>query len=120
MNDEGETSKVDGVWRIVIGISLIPAFGTLYQRLTLPESTRFKKSQGEGNEEEGIEDLKEQKKTSEDGAEETKSASEIEGSIVKQLESAKTDRKAHFKGSFLLNSVVKLIRNFSLRIRRLF
>ncbi|KAJ8593050.1 MFS general substrate transporter [Rhizopogon salebrosus TDB-379] len=72
MNDEGETSKVDGVWRIVIGISLIPAFGTLYQRLTLPESTRFKKSQGEGNEEEGIEDLKEQKKTSEDGAEETK------------------------------------------------
>jgi MFS transporter, PHS family, inorganic phosphate transporter len=33
------------VWRIVIGISLIPAFGTLYQRLTLPESTRFEKSQ---------------------------------------------------------------------------
>ncbi|KAG1844446.1 MFS general substrate transporter [Suillus tomentosus] len=45
MNDENETSKVDGVWRIVIGMSLIPAFGTLYQRLTLPESTRYKKSQ---------------------------------------------------------------------------
>ncbi|KAJ7764229.1 major facilitator superfamily domain-containing protein, partial [Mycena metata] len=45
MNDEGETSKVDGVWRIVVGISLIPAFGTLYQRLTLPESTRFQESQ---------------------------------------------------------------------------
>ncbi|KAG2047945.1 MFS general substrate transporter [Suillus hirtellus] len=45
MNDEGETSKVDGVWRIVIGLSLIPALGTLYQRLTLPESTRYKKSQ---------------------------------------------------------------------------
>ncbi|KAG2123088.1 major facilitator superfamily domain-containing protein [Suillus clintonianus] len=45
MNDELETSKVDGVWRIVVGLSLIPAFGTLYQRLTLPESTRFKKSQ---------------------------------------------------------------------------
>ena len=29
------------VWRIVIGLSLIPAFGTLYQRLTLPESRRF-------------------------------------------------------------------------------
>jgi PHS family inorganic phosphate transporter-like MFS transporter len=29
------------VWRIVVGLSLIPAFGTLYQRLTLPESTRF-------------------------------------------------------------------------------
>lgn len=92
MNDEGETSKVDGVWRIVIGLSLIPAFGTLYQRLTLPESTRFKNSRGEGNEEEGIEDLKE-KKTQEGGAEETKS----EGSIVKQLESATADRKAHFK-----------------------
>ncbi|KAG2068211.1 MFS general substrate transporter [Suillus decipiens] len=44
MNDEGETSKVDGVWRIIVGLSLVPAFGTLYQRLTLPESTRYKKS----------------------------------------------------------------------------
>ncbi|KAE9392304.1 phosphate transporter [Gymnopus androsaceus JB14] len=41
MNDEGETSKVDGVWRIVIGVSLIPAFGTLYQRITMPESKRY-------------------------------------------------------------------------------
>ncbi|KAF8227722.1 MFS general substrate transporter [Tricholoma matsutake] len=38
---KGEVSKVDGVWRIVVGISLVPAFGTLYQRLTLPESTRY-------------------------------------------------------------------------------
>ncbi|CAK5268011.1 unnamed protein product [Mycena citricolor] len=45
MLDEGKTSKVDGVWRIVVGISLIPAFGTLYQRLTLPESTRYVESQ---------------------------------------------------------------------------
>ncbi|KAI0060474.1 MFS general substrate transporter [Artomyces pyxidatus] len=44
MNAKGETSKVDGVWRIVIGLSLVPAFGTLYQRLTLPESRRFLKS----------------------------------------------------------------------------
>ncbi|KAI0265684.1 major facilitator superfamily domain-containing protein [Gloeopeniophorella convolvens] len=44
MDDEGETTKVDGVWRIVIGLSLIPAFGTLYQRLTLPESTRYLES----------------------------------------------------------------------------
>jgi MFS transporter, PHS family, inorganic phosphate transporter len=29
------------VWRIVVGLSLIPAFGTLYHRLTLAESTRF-------------------------------------------------------------------------------
>ncbi|KAH0586687.1 hypothetical protein H2248_007902 [Termitomyces sp. 'cryptogamus'] len=45
MDVEGKTSKVDGVWRIVIGVSLIPAFGTLYQRLTLPESNRFIASQ---------------------------------------------------------------------------
>ncbi|KAF8873974.1 major facilitator superfamily domain-containing protein [Gymnopilus junonius] len=45
MNDKGETSKIDGVWRIVVGLSLIPAFGTLYQRLTLPESKRYVTSQ---------------------------------------------------------------------------
>ncbi|KAF5371016.1 hypothetical protein D9615_010016 [Tricholomella constricta] len=45
MDDQGKVSKVDGVWRIVVGLSLIPAFGTLYQRLTLPESTRFLASQ---------------------------------------------------------------------------
>jgi MFS transporter, PHS family, inorganic phosphate transporter len=33
------------VWRIVVGLSLIPAFGTLYQRLTLAESTRYLESQ---------------------------------------------------------------------------
>ncbi|KAH8087124.1 major facilitator superfamily domain-containing protein [Cristinia sonorae] len=44
METKGETSKVDGVWRIVIGVSLIPAFGTLYHRLTLPETTRFIKA----------------------------------------------------------------------------
>ncbi|KAI6159849.1 major facilitator superfamily domain-containing protein [Pisolithus thermaeus] len=47
MNDEGETSKVDGVWRIVIGLSLIPAFGTLYQRLTLPEAERYKRAKND-------------------------------------------------------------------------
>ncbi|KAL6300221.1 MFS general substrate transporter [Sparassis latifolia] len=45
MDVEGKTSKVDGVWRILIGLSLIPAFATLYQRLTLPESKRFEASQ---------------------------------------------------------------------------
>jgi len=44
MNDEGKTSKVDGVWRIIIGISLIPAFATLYQRLVLKEAKRYVKS----------------------------------------------------------------------------
>lgn len=62
--EAGKTSKVDGgelilllalwvalihsesaVWRIAVGLSLIPALGTLYQRLTLPEAKRFKDSQ---------------------------------------------------------------------------
>lgn len=75
MNVEGHTSKVDGgtclhafidclltchikVWRIVIGLSLIPALGTLYQRLTLPESTRFLASQKLKKEEDEIATLK--------------------------------------------------------------
>ncbi|KAI0630080.1 MFS general substrate transporter [Trametes polyzona] len=61
MEVDGKTSKVDGVWRILVGLSLIPAFGTLYQRLTLPESTRFSEAR-KGNvpvaDEESIEELK--------------------------------------------------------------
>ncbi|KAH0835000.1 major facilitator superfamily domain-containing protein [Lanmaoa asiatica] len=45
MNDLGKVSKVDGAWRIAVGLSLVPAFGTLYQRLTLPESKRYKEAQ---------------------------------------------------------------------------
>ncbi|KAF6749353.1 phosphate transporter [Ephemerocybe angulata] len=41
---DGHISKVDGVWRIVVGLSLIPAFSTLYQRLTLGESARYEAS----------------------------------------------------------------------------
>ncbi|KAI0645989.1 MFS general substrate transporter [Trametes meyenii] len=61
MEVDGKTSKVDGVWRILVGLSLVPAFGTLYQRLTLPESTRFTEAR-KGNapiaDEESIEELK--------------------------------------------------------------
>ncbi|KAI0073026.1 MFS general substrate transporter [Panus rudis PR-1116 ss-1] len=57
--EKGETSKVDGVWRIVVGLSLIPAFGTLYQRLTLPEAKRFEDSKKGESDEESIEALKE-------------------------------------------------------------
>ncbi|KZT18674.1 MFS general substrate transporter [Neolentinus lepideus HHB14362 ss-1] len=53
MDTEGEVSKVDGVWRIIVGLSLIPAFATLYQRLTLPEAKRFEAAQG-GSEDEAI------------------------------------------------------------------
>lgn len=33
------------VWRIVVGLSLVPAFATLYQRLVLPESKRYEEAQ---------------------------------------------------------------------------
>lgn len=33
--------KLSGAWRILQGLSLIPAFATLYQRLSMKESTRF-------------------------------------------------------------------------------
>lgn len=46
------------VWRIVVGLSLIPAFATLYQRLTLPESTRYKEASKLGHEEDNIAELK--------------------------------------------------------------
>jgi PHS family inorganic phosphate transporter-like MFS transporter len=36
-----------------VGISLIPAFGTLYQRLTLPESTRYENTKSTQNSESG-------------------------------------------------------------------
>jgi len=62
MDYHGETSKVDGVWRICIGVSLIPAFGTLYQRLTLPEAKRFKDARAASQEENDIEVLKEEEK----------------------------------------------------------
>ncbi|KAF8662103.1 hypothetical protein AX16_001213 [Volvariella volvacea WC 439] len=62
MEGRGEISKVDGAWRIVIGVSLVPAFGTLYQRLALPESTRYiaskKLSGNEASDAEAIEQLK--------------------------------------------------------------
>ncbi|KAM5536672.1 hypothetical protein V8D89_009600 [Ganoderma adspersum] len=61
MEVDGKTSKVDGIWRILVGMSLIPAFGTLYQRLTLPESTRYeeaRKAAARIEDEEAINELK--------------------------------------------------------------
>ncbi|TFL02662.1 major facilitator superfamily domain-containing protein [Pterulicium gracile] len=51
MHEEGKVSKTDGVWRIAVGLSLIPAFATLYQRLTLGESTRYIASKALSDEE---------------------------------------------------------------------
>lgn len=45
---------------MVVGLSLIPAFGTLYQRLRLPESTRFAEARARAlqNDEDDINALK--------------------------------------------------------------
>ncbi|KIO24909.1 hypothetical protein M407DRAFT_15344 [Tulasnella calospora MUT 4182] len=62
METKGEVSKVDGVWRIVVGASLIPAFGTLYQRLCLPESTRYQEAQRMADENYFEEEMKKKEK----------------------------------------------------------
>lgn len=38
----GHVGQFNAVWRIIIGLILIPCFGTLYQRIMLPESARMK------------------------------------------------------------------------------
>ncbi|KIY52149.1 MFS general substrate transporter [Fistulina hepatica ATCC 64428] len=48
------TRGLDGTWRIIIGVSLVPAFSTLYQRLTMPESKRFIRSTKVVNAEDGV------------------------------------------------------------------
>jgi PHS family inorganic phosphate transporter-like MFS transporter len=37
----GHPKHIDRIWRVIIGLSLVPAFAVLYQRLTLPESRKF-------------------------------------------------------------------------------
>ncbi|PWN47997.1 MFS general substrate transporter [Violaceomyces palustris] len=39
--DSGDLHKLSGAWRILQGLTLVPAFITIYFRLTLVESTRF-------------------------------------------------------------------------------
>lgn len=39
--EAGDVHKLSGAWRIMQGLSLVPAFAVLYFRLTLVESTRF-------------------------------------------------------------------------------
>jgi len=78
------------VWRIVIGVSLIPAFGTLYQRLTLPEAKRFEESQRIGVEE--IDDLK-AKNDVVTNVVPTSSKSSSDDRILKEP----LEKKAHFR-----------------------
>ena len=102
----GEISKVDGgmwfnislpshsthlneVWRILVGLSLIPAFGTLYQRLTLPESNRYNASKS----------LK-QLPDSQDDVDELKKEEQPNAEVVEVEETIK--HKAHFRGKYYI------------------
>lgn len=38
----GNPSKLNGVWRLIFGVILVPCLGTLYQRIVLPESEKYK------------------------------------------------------------------------------
>lgn len=88
MDGEGKVSKVDGVWRIVVGISLIPAFGTLYQRLTLPESKSYERSKRHAR---GIES------THDDGEDEIKA--EKEKQRKEEEEQERAQREGNVNGS---------------------
>lgn len=37
-----DVSKLNGVWRLIFGVILVPCLGTLYQRIVLPESEKYK------------------------------------------------------------------------------
>jgi len=97
------------VWRIVVALSLVPAFATLYQRLTLPESTRFVASQKLKHEEDATDaNLKRIKDEKDLGSKEASVIVESEEDAT--LDSAVDEetappelvakKKAHFKGEF--------------------
>lgn len=77
------------MWRIVIGLSLIPAFGTLYQRLTLPEAERYKRAKNVTTNE---------KDDHKDGI---KGATSSDRSFDDNNEQSQLEEKAHFHGTSL-------------------
>jgi len=93
---ENKGSKIDGVWRIVVGFSLIPAFGTLYARLTLPESTRFKKSQG-NREEEAVDEIELEKRKQAEESEATESGEEVPKRTPAPKQTIAPPRKSHLR-----------------------
>lgn len=93
------------VWRIVVGLSLIPAFGTLYQRLTLPESKRYEESRRNHDDEETIEALKE-KQAAEEAASQSTDKEKKGASVTTTAAAAKAKdiadaKKNHFAGTLI-------------------
>jgi PHS family inorganic phosphate transporter-like MFS transporter len=77
------------VWRIIVGLSLIPAFGTLYQRLTLPEAPRYIESKKIHSEEDNIDEVKKGETDAD------KRESDVDTDTVPVGE-----KKAHFAGRY--------------------
>jgi MFS transporter, PHS family, inorganic phosphate transporter len=88
------------VWRIVIGLALIPAFGTLYQRLTLPESTRYIASQKRPNDEETFAKLQAVTEDTKTMATATELDADDKSPVKETLEEPQevVQKKAHFSG----------------------
>jgi hypothetical protein len=97
------------VWRIIVGISLIPAFATLYHRLTLPEAKKFTDTQRQDSEEV---DPTEKKQSA--GATIAKFASD--SSLPRQFTTSK-DKKAHFTGMYSSPSISRLVNLVGSRLR---
>ncbi|KAK7451004.1 hypothetical protein VKT23_012681 [Stygiomarasmius scandens] len=91
MLDEGKISRVDGIWRIIVGISLIPAFGTLYQRLTMPESQRYQDAmKAEQNRDRDLEkEIRKLEKTQNAGTQATGAHAESENSSTEGISEEK-------------------------------
>jgi hypothetical protein len=85
-----KTASLHTIKQIVVRLSLIPAFGTLYQRLMLAESTRFIASQ-----EKDESSLKKQQAVEANSPAETNNKESIGVAGVMK-------KKAHFKGMLLL------------------
>ncbi|EEB06010.1 inorganic phosphate transporter [Schizosaccharomyces japonicus yFS275] len=49
LNVKGEYHKLEGVWRLQIGLSLVPALAVLYPRLTMKEAKSFEESRARNN-----------------------------------------------------------------------
>ncbi|KAG8780079.1 hypothetical protein FRC12_023489 [Ceratobasidium sp. 428] len=94
IDNHGQVHKVDAVWRIVVGLSLIPAFGTLYQRLTLPESTRFSKTRNNTAEADEAQKESNEKETVTEQTKEATSSSSNDASSGVQTE-VDVKKKAH-------------------------
>lgn len=106
----------------MVGVSLVPAFGTLYQRLTLPESTRFVASQKlrgeEADADAAIEELKKAQAgeqqlynkarkddeknvdANQEGVEKRSGTGEDDSSAENLAPEVLAAKKAHFSGSY--------------------